>query len=66
MAIDYDHAWRHAAAYIDAFNRRDLDAYEAQFHDEVTHGSTSVDDRTGQENSFVNGKQAHRDYITWL
>jgi len=66
MAIDYDEAWRQATAYIDAFNRHDLDAYEAQFHDEVIHGSVTVDDRTGQENSFVYGKQAHRDYITWL
>jgi hypothetical protein len=66
MAIDYDEAWRQAEAYIDAFNRHDLDAYESQFHDEIIHGSVTVDDRTGQDNSFVDGKQAHREYITWL
>lgn len=26
----------------------------------------TVDDRAGQENSFVNGKKAHREYITWM
>lgn len=66
MAIGYDEAWRHAAAYIDAFNRHDLAAYLAQLHDDVTHGSVTVDDRAGGENSFVRGKQAHSEYITWM
>lgn len=66
MAIDYDAARRHAQACLDAFNRHDLDAYVAQLHDEITHGSAYVDVHAGQENSFVTGKQAHREYVTWL
>lgn len=62
MALDYDEARRQATAWIDAFNRHDLDAYEAEFHEQITHQSLLADRRLGQENSRVDGKQAHREH----
>ena len=64
--MDYDGARRQAAAYIDAYNRRDMDAYMAQFHEEITHQSAYVDARLGQEDGRIDGKQAFGEYVNWL
>lgn len=66
MALDYDDAWRQATACIDAFNRRDMDAYEAQLHEEITHQSLFADRRLGQENSRIDGKQVHLEHLRWV
>lgn len=66
MAMDYEHARQQAMAYLDAFNRLDLDAAVAGLHEEFTHQSPFADRRPGRHESRLDGKQAHREYLQWL
>jgi hypothetical protein len=67
MALDYEEARQQAVAHIDAFNRHDLDAYEAGLHDEFTQQSPFADRHLGHEGDSVGGsKQAHREFLRWL
>jgi hypothetical protein len=64
--MDYDEARSRAVAAVDAFNRRDLDALQAEMHEDLTHRSPFVDSHVGQEDGRVEGKQAHREFVRWL
>lgn len=64
--MDYDEARRRAMAAVDAFNRRDVDALQAGLHEELTHQSPIADSHLGQEDGRVEGKQAHREFVSWL
>lgn len=64
--MDYDEAWRQAAAAVDAFNRRDLDALQAGLHEEVTHQAPFTGLHLGREDGRVEGKEAHREFVRWL
>lgn len=66
MALEYEQARRQAQAWVDASNRRDLDAVMALFHEEMTHQGPFADRRLGLENGTIEGKQAHREFMQWL
>ena len=66
MALDYEEARRQVLAWVDAGNRRDLDAVEAGLHEEMTHQSPIVDRHLGQEHARITGKQAYREHLRWL
>jgi hypothetical protein len=66
MALDYDQARRHAQGWVDAFNRRDLDAVEAMQHQEMTHQSQLVDRYLSQQQGRIDSRQAHRELLRWL
>src|SRR5215471_13896365 len=66
MALDYDETRRHVQAWIDALNRRDLDAAMAVFHQEMTHQGPFADWHLGREHARIEGKQAHREFLRWL
>jgi hypothetical protein len=66
MALEYDEARRQAEAWVDALNRRDLDAAEAGLHDEMTNASPFVDRHLGSDESRLEGKLAYREFLRWV
>lgn len=66
MPADYDEARRQAAAWIDAVNRRDLDAVTAMAHEEMTLQGGNTDRHLGLEDGRIEGKQACREFFGWL
>lgn len=53
----------HAVAWVDAWNRRDLDAILAHYADDVSVCSPRVVERTGAADGWLRGKAALRDYF---
>ena len=53
----HDEARRQAMTLTDAFNRRDMDAIDAELHEEMTHQEPFADSH------LVEGKQAVREFL---
>jgi ketosteroid isomerase-like protein len=66
MAGDHKEAQRQAAAWIDAVNRRDLDAVAAMVHEDMTVQGGNTDRHLGREEGRIEGKQAYREFLRWL
>lgn len=66
MAPDCDEAQRQAAAWIDAVNRRDLDAVAAMVHEDMTIQGANAGRHLGREEGRIKGKQACREFLSWV
>ena len=66
MAREFDEAQRQAAAWVDAVNRRDLNAVLAMVHEDMTIHGGNTGRHLGREEGRIEGKQACRDFLHWL
>ena len=66
MAANHDEAQRQATAWVDAVNRRDLEAIAAMVHEDMTVQGGNTDRHLGHEEGRIEGKQAYRECLGWL